>query len=654
MGDPYHSTATTPLRKGWRVPMLAALGLLLALPASAAATASDPRGGITTPAALEAFVDELMADHFDRFALAGATVTVVKDGEVFVSKGYGHSDVAANVAVEADTTLFPTGSVAKLLTWTAVMQLVEQGKLELDGEVNSYLSGFQIPDTFAEPVRVWHLLSHTAGFEDRPVAAAFARDAAAVPDLATALERTMPARDWEPGVYTAYSNYGAALAGHLVAEVSGVSWEEYLERHIFEPLGMGRSSTRQPVPEALAADVTHVYEAGEAGLVESFFEYSILPPAGAMVATSADMGRFLLAHLQGGHLGNARILEEASTERMHSQLFTHDPRLGGNAHGLWEHAEHGQRILSHGGDLNTSHALLAMAPEHEIGFFVAYNSSGGPEAREEFAQAFWDHAFAGMPPAAEPVVGSTTATDRFAGSYANNRISSTTLTRLLAALSVMTVSAPADGVLVTEVAGFLAPQRWVQVGEDEFAQQDGPARMVFGMEDGQPTHVVFGGSSLTGYSPLTAFRPAPGIDSPMLHAGVLLASLLVLLSGVVLWPIIGLVQRRRTREPWGRVRIARWWAVATAGLYTLFVVLLVAILADFTVIEYEVAPLLVAMLSVGILAGLMTVGLVALTILAWRDGSWRLATRIHFTLVAFAAVALAWQLNHWNLLGFHV
>ena len=644
---------SSPPDQRWRLPLIAALSILLVLPATAAATTPDVREGLSTPDALELFVDGLMDDHFDRFALAGATVTIVKDGDVFLSKGYGHADVDADVPVSADTTLFPTASVAKLFTWTAVMQLVEEGKLDLDGEVNSYLTEFQIPDTYAEPIRVWHLLSHTAGFEDRPVAGAFAKDAAAVPDLETALERTVPARDWEPGLYTAYSNYGSALAGHLVAEVSGMSWEEYLERNIFEPLGMARSSTRQPVPEALAADVTRVYELGEAGLVESFFEYSMLPPAGAMVATSADMGRFLLAHLQAGQLGDARILEESTIARMHGQLFTHDPRLGGNAHGFWEHTERGQRILSHGGDLNTSHTLLAMAPDHDIGFYVAYNSVGGPEAREAFAQAFWDYAFAEEPPA-DRAVGSFTDTDRFAGSYANNRIASTTLTKLLAALSVLTVSSPQDGVLVTEVAGFLAPERWVQVGENEFVQENGSARMVVGMDEGQPTHVVFGGSSLTDYSPLTAFLPAAAIDSPMLHAGILLASLLLLLSGLVLWPIIGLVQRRRTRERWGRVRIARWWAGATAGAYLLFLVLLVAILSDFTVVEYEMAPLLIAMLSVGILAGLMTLGLVVLAILAWREGSWRLATRIHFTLVALAAVALAWQLNHWNLLGFHV
>lgn len=131
---------------------------------------------------VESFIDDVMADHFERFDLAGAIVTVVEDGEVLVSKGYGHADVGAGVLVDAEMTLFPSASVAKLFTWTAVMQLVEEGKLALDADVNDYLTGFEIPDTFPEPVRVWHLLSHTAGFEDRPQVGAYSRSSDDLPE----------------------------------------------------------------------------------------------------------------------------------------------------------------------------------------------------------------------------------------------------------------------------------------------------------------------------------------------------------------------------------------------------------------------------------------------------------------------------------------
>ncbi len=261
----------------------------------------------------------------------------------------------------------PTASVAKLFTWMAVMQLVEQGRLDLDADVNDYLTSFQIPDTFGEPVRVWHLLSHTAGFEDKPQVGAYSRRSEGLPDLEAALIDFMPERVWEPGLYTSYSNFSTALAGHLVAEVSGIGWDEYIDDNIFRPLAMTRSSAAQPIPQALAGDVTKVYVAGEVGLVEAMFEYSLLAPAGGIVTTGVDMGRFMLAHVPGGQSGDSRLLEEATLDQMHSRLFTHDPRLPGNAHGFWESNENGHRVLSHPGDLNTAHACSLSSQNGTLG-----------------------------------------------------------------------------------------------------------------------------------------------------------------------------------------------------------------------------------------------------------------------------------------------
>ena len=390
-----------------------------------------------------------MADHLDRFDLAGASVTVVKDGEVWVSKGYGHADVAAGTPVEAATTIFPTASVAKLFTWTAIMQLVEQGKLDLDGEVNSYLSAFQIPDHFDEPVRIRHLLSHTAGFEDKPMSLASRPEDLA--DLETALIRDMPAQDWEPGRYTAYNNYSTGLAGHVVAEVSGMSWEDYVDRNILQPLDMTHTSTRQPTPQDLQPGMTKVYSSHDGELTEADHDIVALAPFGGMVASTQDMGNFMLAHLQAGRFDEARILQEATARQMHSQLFTHDPRLAGNAHGFWESIENGQRVLGHGGDHNTSMTWLWLLPEHDLGLYVAYNSDRGGEARRELWEAFLDHGFpTEAPPPAEPTA-TPADIEHFAGAYGANRISSTTPAKLYRLLAAMTVSVE-DGYVVTDIA----------------------------------------------------------------------------------------------------------------------------------------------------------------------------------------------------------
>lgn len=338
-------------------------------------------------------------------------------------------------------------------------------------------------------MRVRHLLSHTAGFEDKPVVSAFSRTAGDIPDLEEALIQFMPERAWEPGRYTAYSNYSTALAAQLVAEVSGMSWEQYLEDNIFQPLGMTRTSARQPIPGALTPGLTKVYGNSEDRLAESAFEFSMLAPAGGIVTTSQDMGRFMLAHLQQGRLGDERILQEATVDQMHSQLFTHDPRLPGNAHGFWETQEHGTRILSHAGDLNTAHTLLAIAPEHDLGLYVD-NSFGGVEARAELWKAFWEYALPQTSPTPpETAAGFPGSVDRFAGSYGVNRVSTTTMAKLFKLLAVLTVTAE-DENLVTEAPG-VEQQRWVQVAENEFAEVEGPGRMILGEDDaGAITHIA--------------------------------------------------------------------------------------------------------------------------------------------------------------------
>ena len=115
---------------------------------------------------MEAFLDKLLGREMEKHHIAGAAVSVVKDGKLFFAKGYGYADLENGIPVDPEQTIFRIGSVAKLFTWTAVMQLVEQGKLDLDADINTYLD-FRIPDTYPQPITLKHLLTHTSGFEDR-------------------------------------------------------------------------------------------------------------------------------------------------------------------------------------------------------------------------------------------------------------------------------------------------------------------------------------------------------------------------------------------------------------------------------------------------------------------------------------------------------
>jgi CubicO group peptidase (beta-lactamase class C family) len=305
--------------------------------------------GPTDPAELEAFLDGLLAQQMEANHIAGAAVSVVKDGVLFFAKGYGHADLEKGIPVDPEQTVFRIGSTTKVFTWTAVMQLVEQGKLDLDADVNTYLD-FRIPDTYPQPITLRHLLAHTAGFEDLYL-----------DFVSLKVEDQVPPRRWlashlpgwvrPPGDTAAYSNYGTALAGYIVARVSGQSYDEYIQEHILDPLGMAHSAALATLHPDVAAheSVGYKYEDGAFQVFPRFYGPRVGAPMGFMGASATDMARFMIAHLQNGRYSDAeiaetRILRESTARQMHSTLFTHDPRLLGTAYGFFDFSDNGQRI----------------------------------------------------------------------------------------------------------------------------------------------------------------------------------------------------------------------------------------------------------------------------------------------------------------------
>ena len=214
--------------------------------------------GPTDPQELEAFLDGVFAEQMDVNNIPGATVVVVKDGELFFTKGYGYVDLEERIPVDPNKTIFRLGSVSKLFTWTAVMQLAEQGKLDLNTDINTYLTEFNIPDTYPEPITLVHLMTHTSGFEER-ITGLTAHGPEDIEPMGEYLATNMPARVRPPGEFSSYSNYGAGLAGYIVEEVSGMPFEEYVQENIYEPLDMQHSTFHQPLPPELAANMALSY-----------------------------------------------------------------------------------------------------------------------------------------------------------------------------------------------------------------------------------------------------------------------------------------------------------------------------------------------------------------------------------------------------------
>ncbi|MBX6365731.1 MAG: beta-lactamase family protein [Gemmatimonadetes bacterium] len=612
-------------------------------PTTATGVTTAPRQGPSDPKEIEAFLDGLMAGQMKAKNIAGATVAVVRDGKLLFAKGYGWADLDKHIPVDPEKTLFRIGSVSKLFTWTAVMQLVEQGKLDLHKDINEYLD-FKIPATFPEPITMWHLMTHTPGFEDR----ALALFSESKEPRGKFLKEHMPARVRPPGTYSAYSNYGTALAGYIIERITGEPWEEYIERHILQPLGMHNTTGRQPLPADLAPNMSVGYAKQGDKLVAKPFEMLIpYAPAGSISASATDMARFMIAHLQNGEYQGVRILADSTARFMHTRAFAHDPRLDAYDLGFYEQTSHGVHLIGHGGDTGWFHTDLSLAPEEGWGIFVSYNSApGGELSFGPFLQAVLDHYYPTATAAAKDATGPVP--DKYLGTYRINRASYTTFEKALGLATAVKVARDpkAPGILV--VNSPLGVERFVSAGPNLFREIDGHELIAFRQErDGSISHFFMNSAPMMGMERVAWYQ------APALHHVLIGIALLLLLT--VPFVLLGswLLHRRfRELAPLsGGERLARWTAFAVTVLVVAFLVGLGSLISGETALLKGDVPGLGIVFALPVLAAVLTIALLAFTALAWRGGWWGRWGRIHYTAVTLASVVLLAVLAYWNLLG---
>jgi len=617
--------------------------------------AAAPLQGPVDAAEMEAFLDELLKSEMEENHIAGAAVSVVRDGRLFFAKGYGYADLDRHIPVSAEETVFKIGSVTKLFTWTAVMQLAEQGRLDLDADINTYLD-FHIPDTFPQAITLRHLMTHTAGFEDLHADMVVLNEEDLAPE-GEWLAAHLPARVLPPGEAAAYSNYGAALAGYIVARVSGESYSQYVQGHIFDPLGMKSSSAAWPISPDLSAreSVGYAYADGRYQVFPRLIGQVDLFPAGIIHTTATDMARFMSAHLQDGAAPDtdqpdARILSEATTGQMHSTLYTADARMPGTTYGFFDFSDNGQRTIGHSGEAEPMEALLLLLPDQHLGVFVVYNSLGGDTLTRQhfgFQRAFFDHYFPQPATAAlQPPTDFASRAGRFAGSYKMTRSADSTLEKFLSlSYPTVDVSNPGDGTLFIET-----PYGDWQVVEEAplyFRQVEGPYHFLFREDERGRIAYLF-----SDYTPMMAFEKLNWYETPGFNLPLLMVCLLVCLS-VLPVMVTRTIQRRarggdRGSTMPGGARAALALMVWTSLLNLLFVA---GNMLWGEQLVFGIPTAYKMVLGLGVLSALLTVGLLAGCALSWRERYWSAAFRLYYTLVTVSAAAFIWFLSFWNLLG---
>ena len=622
-------------------------------PAAAPRPARDGSAHALTRDDADTWLDGFMPYALARGDVAGAVVVIVKDGEVLTQRGFGYADVASRKPVDPATTLFRPGSVSKLFTWTAVMQQVEAGKIDLDADVNTYLD-FKIPPFHGKPITMTNIMTHTPGFEES-IRHLISSDPKAVMPLQDYVKKALPARVFAPGSTPAYSNYATALAGYVVQRVSGEEFDAYIDRHIFTPLGMKYATFRQPLPKALVPYMSSGYST----VTEKAkpFELVIPAPAGSLSASGDAMGKFMMAHLADGGV----LLKPETARMMHD---FHAPGVGPlntMALGFYEQWVNGHRAIAHGGDTEWFHSYLWLFPDADIGLFVSVNSVGKDGAAGAIRSALF-HGFADryLPGDGVPAqrVDDKTARQHaamMAGHYVSSRGSFTNFMSLFGLLGQAQIVATADGkIAMPALDGLGAGARdWVEVEPFVWYDLGTGERLAATVKDGRVTRV-----SLDAGSPFMVFEPASaGVNTAWLMPALLVALGLVLLAALA-WPVRALVRRHfgaafaldgSARRAWRLSRIFAWLVLAAVAGWAMLI-------ATFAGDIGSVGGPLDGLITVlRILTPIAAFGLLATA--AWHlwlcvSGKRRWTMIVGALLLLFAALVLVWVTLTFNLYGF--
>ena len=604
--------------------------------------------------------DELIQNKMEQHGIPGTVIVIVKDGEILFSHGYGYANLDKKIPVDPEKSLFRVGSISKVLTGTAVMQMIEQGKIDMYTDVNEYLHSFQIPATFDTPITMKHLLTHTAGFDDRYIGKS-ARNLEDRISLAEYSEKHLPQRIMPPGEIYTYSNYGNALAGFIVETVSGMPFAEYIDSAILKPLGMKYSGFE------LSPDIEPYLVRGYSDLRGDYrvipFDYLLDAPAGQFVASGEDMARFMITHLQKGELNGNRILSENAVGEMHSVQFKNHPALhDGVGYTFSIGTMRGELSISHGGAYAGFYALMTLFPEHNSGVFVAHNILK-TNFLGEVMEVLLDDLFNDTRPVATsesfiaPGVYDTNVA-KFTGTYRHTRYPRNTYDKIGILAGAMggelKITKTKEGMIVMpDIYG--KERRLVKVEPLLFQSIDDNYSLAFREDgNGRITHVFTSG--------VNAMERIPWYSSIGFHRVLFIFFPLFFLMVVVVTFFSYTIRKRRPGIPAELTypeksfkRFHLWIAITFLFHIAATLIVIGALVSIDEIVSgfpYGLPDAMYVVQGIPFVMILFAIVLLVYVIRDWYEKKLKLSYRIYYSGYVVVSISAIVFLNYWNLIGF--
>lgn len=579
----------------------------------------------------EAFLEEVMPQYLRTQEVPGAAVSVVAGGEILAARGYGVADLSTGRAVAADTP-FRVASITKLFTFTAIMQLVEEGRLDLDADVNEYLTTTRVPERFGAPVTLRHLLTHTSGFEDVGIGTARLEDPG--PDaLRRYVAHHVPARVRPPGEVIASSKHGAALAGLVLSDVTGRPWDAVVTERVLEPLGMARTTLDQPPRGVLRDELARSYLGPPDERRPTTFVIDLLAPAGSASSTAHDMALFMLAHL-GRQPGEAQVLGDEARAAMQRRAVTMHPEIDGRTLGFQERTLRGTRTLFQDGSYQGYVAVLALVPDLETGLFAAFNAPDATAIIDDLLNRFAERFLpeAAPPDTAETSLATAPRPDP-TGLYRPARRPFTTIETLTRHVPTAPARMLDDGSLA-----FL-DRAWAPVGERVYQDVGGDRLAVLVDADGRVSGIAVGAFVLD---------RVPFYARPELHLGFALGAATAFAVTVFM---ASFVSRRLKANQRSRLVSAAAWSAGAGVVITLIGWLAIVTVLSTATLFTEVPPILGTLSWLPVVGAVLGGAALGMLAFAWARGSGHTAQRVLATLLVASCAVLSTLSWTYGVLG---
>ena len=623
-------------------------------PAEDAVTAPAKPSNLEDRQELAAFVNDYFQSQLAKSNIPGAAISIVKDGEILFTQGYGYADLEGKIPVDAEKTQFRVASLSKLFTATAAMQLYEQGALDINSDINEYLQGWQLENPYSEPVTPARMMMHTDGTTQRLIGLG-ARTKAQMQPLKEYLPKYMPAIDYPPGKFYSYSNHSIALLGYLVEKISGTPFVEYMDKNIFGPLNMKDSTFRQPPVSELPQNFATGYRIVNGKAEPVPYLYLNITPAAALTTTATDMAHFMLAHLQLGNYQGDRILQPETAEMMHSSHYQIHPKLPGTSYGFRERLVNNKRAIGHLGSLRGYSSSLDLILEENIGIFIATNSFSNIHG--EFLSKFFDRYFPAQqnpnPPTSEV---SPEELAKYTGTYRDMEYPRSTIAQITGIAKEIKVTTKPDGTLAVQSPPLMFRSQVEEIEltpteEPDLFYRDRDNAYVYFVTDesGKVTHV-----SNPLYPKIGTYQKVPWYETIWVHLGILAFCVLFFLTAAIAGIIrllIRLLGRKKITTP------KLIWVRTLAGLIGIFNLIFIIGLPLYLwrwgawKLVYGVPPVAVGLFGLPVLTSILSAILLVMMLIVWVKNYWSWQGRSHYSLIALAAIIFIPLLAYWNLLG---